>query len=280
MADVAVIFPVHNESWLIGSVLGQVTDFARSHPEWTFVFVDDGSSDDTVDLIRAHLDRETITGRIELMPLLPNRGKAGAIREAMLSREEDVLLFTDGDLAYPLEHLPHLVDALESSDVAIGSRALAEGPQTNITTVRRLVGSTFNLLVRLITGLPYRDTQAGLKGFRRNAARSLFQQQRIRDFAFDAELLFLAKRQHLTVTEIPAHVSARHSYKKSRVNMLRDPARMLASLVWMRMIHRGSSRTPQPTVDEKKTTPVMTDGLVEPKPSPQEARERQRTLQR
>ena len=90
MADVAVIFPVHNESWLIGSVLGQVTDFARSHPDWTFIFVDDGSSDDTPDLIRSHLEGEGASDRIELMSLSPNRGKAGAIREAMLSRDESM----------------------------------------------------------------------------------------------------------------------------------------------------------------------------------------------
>ena len=280
MADVAVIFPVHNESWLIGSVLGQVTDFARSQPDWTFIFVDDGSSDDTPELIRSHLEGEGASDRIELMSLSPNRGKAGAIREAMLSRDESMLLFTDGDLAYPLAHLPKLAHALESTDLAIGSRALAEGPQTNITFARRLVGSTFNLLVRLITGLPYRDTQAGLKGFRREAARVLFREQRIRDFAFDAELLFLARRHGMTVTEIPAHVSSRHSYKKSRVNMLSDPARMLGSLMRMRIMHRGTTGRVEAANAEKKTAPLVSDRIVEPKPTPDGARERPRTLQR
>ena len=280
MAEVAVIFPVHNEAWLIGSVLGQVTDFSRRYPDWKFVFVDDGSTDETPESIRQHLEREETQDNIELMPLTPNRGKAGAIREAILSREEALLLFTDGDLAYPLEHLPQLVQALQESDVAIGSRALADGPQTNITLIRRLVGSTFNLLVRLITGLPYRDTQAGLKGFRRESARALFQQQSVEDFAFDAELLFLAKKHQMRVSEIPAQVSARHSYKKSRVNMLKDPARMLWSLIKMRMVHRGwHAETPAPTV-EKKTNHSMNSASIEPKPSASTTKARQRTAQR
>ena len=280
MPEVAVILPVHNEAWLIGSVLGQVTDFARDTPEWRFVFVDDGSSDDTPKLITEHLERESSGDSIELLALSPNRGKAGAIREAMLAREEPFLIFTDGDLAYSLDHLPRLRDALDAHDVAIGSRALADGPQTNITLARRLVGSGFNRLVRVITGLPYHDTQAGLKGFRRDAAHLLFSEQVVEDFAFDAELLYLARKHGFTVTELPARVSARHSYKKSRVNMLRDPLKMLGSLIRMRLSHRGPARARSLESEEKKTTEPVNSGLIEPKTAHLNSRSRIRTRQR
>jgi dolichyl-phosphate beta-glucosyltransferase len=237
MPSVAVLLPVHNEEWLIGSVLGQVTDFARTHPDWRMVFVDDGSSDGTPARIREHLD-QTRNESIQLLALKPNRGKARALRTAVLETEEDLVLFTDGDLAYSLDHLDELVKALEGADVVIGSRALSRGPQTNITVTRRLVGTTFNRIVRLITGLHYKDTQAGLKGFQQDAARVLFRTQVVENFAFDAELLYLAKVFDFKVTEIPANVSARHSYKKSRVNMLRDPLRMFGSLLKMRIAHR------------------------------------------
>ncbi|MAJ46853.1 MAG: hypothetical protein CBC35_06040 [Planctomycetes bacterium TMED75] len=280
MREVAVILPVHNEAWLIGSVLGQVTDFARNTPDWRFVFVDDGSSDNTPELISQHLQRKGGGDSIELVALSPNRGKAGAIREVMLSREEAFLIFTDGDLAYSLDHLPQLCDALETHDVAIGSRALADGPQTNITMARRLVGSGFNRLVRLITGLPYHDTQAGLKGFRRDAAHTLFKEQVVEDFAFDAELLYLAQKHGFTVAELPARVSARHSYKKSRVNMLRDPLKMLSSLVRMRLIHRGAHGNRDLRNEEKKTTDTPVSGLIEPKTSHITPRSRVRARQR
>ena len=243
MKSVVVLLPVHNEEWLIGSVLGQVLDFARTHQNWRFIFVDDGSSDGTPATIEARL-QETDHPRIELLALTPNRGKAFALREAVLGTTEDLVLFTDGDLAYSLEHLDDLVSGLEEADVVIGSRALSDARQTNITLLRRLSGTAFNLAVKLITTLPFEDTQAGLKGFRRDAARVLFRAQQVRDFAFDAELLYLAKVLQLRVTEIPANVSARHSYKKSRVNMLRDPLKMFVSLIRMRFAHRNLRRRP------------------------------------
>ena len=263
MKTVAVVLPVHNEEWLIGSVLGQVTDFARTRENWRFVFVDDGSSDETPRLIREHLD-QLKTDRLALITLQPNQGKARAIRSSVLSTTEDLVLFTDGDLAYPLEHLDKLVEELGEADVAIGSRALTHTPQTNITFMRRLVGSSFNLIVRLITGLPYRDTQAGLKGFRRDAARVLFRAQMIEDFAFDAELLYIAKVLNLKVAEIPANVSARHSYKKSRVNMFKDPLRMFASLVRMRIAHRRLRRRPITEEPPERPKPLAST-TIEPR---------------
>ena len=245
MSEVAVILPVHDEAWLIGSVLGQVTDFARKHPSWRFVFVDDGSLDETPELIEEHIASLSSghgTANLELMRQVPNAGKAAAVRTALLLAPEEIVCFTDGDLAFPLEHLDTLVAALDNAEVAIGSRALTNSPQQNITMTRRFVGSTFNLVVRIVTGLPYRDTQAGLKGFRNQAAQLLFREQIVDNFAFDAEILYLAKTFGMQVKEIPANVSQRHSYKKSRVNMLRDPLRMLVSLVRMRFVHRGIRR--------------------------------------
>jgi glycosyltransferase involved in cell wall biosynthesis len=262
MSSIAVILPVHNEEWLIGSVLGQVTDFARTHRDWRFIFVDDGSSDGTPDLIREHL-QQTPNDSIQLHALKPNRGKARALRAAVLETDEDLVLFTDGDLAYSLEHLDELARELENADIVIGSRALSVGPQTNITFTRRMVGTAFNRIVRLITGLPHEDTQAGLKGFQRDAARVLFRAQVVEDFAFDAELLYLAKVLNLKVVEIPANVSARHSYKKSRVNMLRDPLRMFGSLIRMRIVHRKLRKRPtQPTASTGRQDPPEID--IEP----------------
>lgn len=237
---VAVILPVYNESWLIGSVFSKVADHARLHPSWMYRFVDDGSSDSTPKELRERLASSSAPPNIELIQRTPNAGKATVIRDSMLGSTEDLLLFTDGDLAYDLHHLDRLVDALDSADIAIGSRALVDERQQNIRLIRRAMGGGFNRLVRLLTGVSNRDTQAGLKGFRRTPAHALFRRQRVTNFAFDAELLFLANRLGLTVTEIPAEVSARHSYKQSKMNLLKDPPRMLLSLLCMRVTHRGA----------------------------------------
>jgi glycosyltransferase involved in cell wall biosynthesis len=240
MESVAVILPVYNEAWLIGSVFSKVADHAKTHPNWTYRFVDDGSNDGTAEEIRQRVSAKGAAANIELIRRNPNSGKAMVIHDAMLGAEEDLILFTDGDLAYPLEHLDQLVVKLGEADVVIGSRALVEAPQTNIRLGRRAMGGSFNMLVRLLTGLPHHDTQAGLKGFRRTPAQAIFRRQRVWNFAFDAELLFLAHRLGLRVAEIPAKVSSRHSYKKSKMNLLKDPPRMLWSLLRMRISHRGA----------------------------------------
>jgi dolichyl-phosphate beta-glucosyltransferase len=100
--------------------------------------------------------------------------------------------------------------------------------------LRRVLGWTFNKIARTILWMPYRDTQAGLKAFRLDAARRIFALQRVPGFSFDAELIFIARRLGYSVGEIPARVSDTHSYKISKVNLAREPFRMLRELVRIR----------------------------------------------
>ena len=96
------------------------------------------------------------------------------------------------------------------------------------------MGATFNLYVRTMLRLPFRDTQAGLKGFKRAVAQDLFPKQRLRRFAFDAELLYLARSKGYSITEILATVSDEHSYNNSSVQLLKDPIKMFWSVLRIR----------------------------------------------
>lgn len=275
MDSVTVILPIYNEAWLIGSVFAKVAEFARRHPSWTFQFVDDGSTDATPALIRERLSLEHAPTNIDLVARQPNAGKAIVIRELILASSTDYVLFTDGDLAYDLNHLEGLLEALQDADVAIGSRTLAREPQQNIRFLRRAMGGLFNRCVRLLTGVDHTDTQAGLKGFRKIPAKALFRRQRVTNFAFDAEVLFLARRLGLKVNEIPAHVSTRHSYKKSKMNLFKDPPRMLLSLVRMRLMHRGVKWSDEHRNEPDSTTsievfPDVRTRITNPAPSERE----------
>ncbi len=119
--------------------------------------------------------------------------------------------------------------------MVIGSRSLVHRTEKNTKLARQVLGWGFNRLARMILNLPYRDTQAGLKGFRRPVAQHLFSRQRIPDFSFDVELVFLARYFNYRITEVPAHVSEAHSYKISKVNLLRDPMKMFIDLVRIRV---------------------------------------------
>ena len=235
-ASVFVALPVYNEATVIRAVIDEVIRFADSHPEYTFLFVDDGSSDNTADIIRDRL-RESPRPAVDLFRMRGNAGKGDAVHAAFCLAKADVLLFTDGDLAYSLDLLPSLVAALQHADVAIGSRGLVSptGRRENIAPLRRIMGWTFNRLARLVLGLPHQDTQAGLKGFRAHAAEAIFRRRRLRGFAFDVELLFLARRLGLRVAEVPATPSPAHVAMPSSVRLLRDPVVMFGALFAVRL---------------------------------------------
>jgi dolichyl-phosphate beta-glucosyltransferase len=238
-APVCVILPVFNESRLIDRTFAAVAAFAATAPNYTFLFADDGSHDDTARILADRIERSG-AANIRLLRLGENRGKGHAIRAAVGGIESEegggdgIVCFTDGDLAYPLDHLPQLVEALQSADVVIGSRSLVHRDDRNTSPPRKMMGWTFNKLARLILHLPYKDTQAGLKGFRLRAAREIFGRQRLSGFAFDVELVFLARRLGYRVAEIPARVSEDHSDKTSKVNMIRDPLKMFLALLDIR----------------------------------------------
>ena len=168
------------------------------------------------------------------MALPANVGKATAIRLAFLRAEADFLIFIDGDLAYSFDHITPLLDSLKQHDVVIGSRSLASQPKAGSPARRVFLGWGFNLLACLLCGLDYPDTQAGLKGCTAEAAQKLFSRQKLGGFAFDAELLYLAKKLGLSVDQIPAQVSGQHTYKTSQVKLIFDSLRCLKGLFLIR----------------------------------------------
>lgn len=233
-----VALPVFNEASTIRATLEQVIPFALARPELRFVFVDDGSSDGTAgaisDAMRSGMDVKGPVN-VALRSLGANGGKGRAIARAAAECDAPLFIFMDGDLAYSLSHLDALLAGLKSYDVVIGSRALVPGEDLEVSGLRRVLGAGFNAIARGLLGLPYRDTQAGLKGFRTDAAREIFKRVTLNGFAFDAEALFIARQLGYTVAEVPAHVSAEHKAKKSKVNLAMDPPKMLAELAGIRV---------------------------------------------
>jgi peptidoglycan/xylan/chitin deacetylase (PgdA/CDA1 family) len=195
--------------------------------------VDDGSTDGTPARIRAHLEAAGLPN-LELLAYRPRRGKGHAVRVGIEHARAPLVCFTDGDLPYSLDHLRELVAALGAHDLVIGCRRGGDPTERTIGRPRWVMGRCFNRLARLALGLPHPDTQAGLKGFRRDAARALFARQRVRGFGFDVEVLYLARRLGYRVGEIPVRVSSDHSYAGSQVDLVRDPVRMCRDLVTIR----------------------------------------------
>ncbi len=175
-----------------------------------------------------------------------NRGKGYSVRNGMLHAQGDVMLFTDADLSSPIYEADKLFAAIEQgADVAIGSRWLQGGPADRTPAwYRQLYGRLFNLALRVVLGLRFRDTQCGFKAFTRRAAQTIFSRQRMERWGFDPELLFLANKFGLRTAEIPVEWAHDH---RSKISPLRDGMKMgveMLAVRWndMRGPVQGASR--------------------------------------
>jgi glycosyltransferase involved in cell wall biosynthesis len=233
MPTTCVVLPVYNEIRIIRRTVERVFEYVDRDPETSFYFVDDGSNDGTAEYLRSSLEPGNHP-QVHLLHYEPNRGKGYAIQLGFQQSAADYLVFTDGDLAYSLDHLGLIREKLVDHEVVIGSRELKPYLPRNSSLRRQILGRAFNRLARILAGLPYRDTQAGLKGFQREAARRIFAQKRIMGFGFDVELLFLAHKYKYRVAEIYAQVDTEHSYKNSKLKLLRDSLNMFADLLRIR----------------------------------------------
>jgi glycosyltransferase involved in cell wall biosynthesis len=199
----SVIVPAYNEQKRIGNTLERILEYLKKQ-QWSaeVVVVDDGSRDDTPLIINQFAAEHP---QVRLLQNPGNQGKGYSVRNGMLNAKGKVLLFTDADLSSPISEAAKLFAALEEgADVAIGSRWLDPGLQFQRQPLKRQIMSrAFNLFLRAVLAVPYRDTQCGFKAFTRRAAEMIFPLQRITRWGFDAEIIYLAHRMRLQVVEVP-----------------------------------------------------------------------------
>jgi glycosyltransferase involved in cell wall biosynthesis len=228
----SIIIPAYNEGARLDATLSKVLRYI-SQQKWDaeVIVVNDGSIDNTVEIVQQHMQRNSV---LRLLENPGNRGKGYSVRNGMMHATGEVLLFSDADLSSPIEEAPKLLAAIaEGADIAIGSRWMQSDLQTARQPLyRQFFGRIFNLMLRLILGLKFKDTQCGFKVFTRRAALAIFPQQKIERWGFDPELLYLAEKYGFKVAEIP--VAWAHS-AGTRISPLRDGTRMVVEMVKIRL---------------------------------------------
>jgi glycosyltransferase involved in cell wall biosynthesis len=244
--ELSIIIPAVNEERRLPETIEKVHKYLTDRGFCAEVLVvDDGSTDRTSEIVDAAAERFPEVRRITNPT---NHGKGFAVRQGMLEARGEIALFSDADLSTPIEEADKLIAAIREGcyDGAIGSRNLDRRLiETHQSALREAGGRLFHLAVRLLTGLPFADTQCGFKAFRCDRARGLFEQQRIVGFGFDPEILYLAERHGLRVVEVPVRWA--HD-PRSKVRLLSDGPRMLGELWTIRRnAWRGLYPRPEPS---------------------------------
>lgn len=227
----SIVVPAYNESQRISASLDKIVAYiAQQHWVAEVLVVNDGSRDNTAEIVREYVKRHPI---VRLIENPGNKGKGYTVRNGMLQAQGDLLLFSDADLSSPIYESEKLfAEIRKGADMAIGSRWLQRELQTERQPLyRQLFGRVFNLLLRMLLGVRFKDTQCGFKAFNRKAAQLLFSQQRVERWAFDPELIFLSSKYGLKVVEVP--VEWAHD-DRSKINPVVDGFKMFVELVKIR----------------------------------------------
>jgi dolichyl-phosphate beta-glucosyltransferase len=200
---ISVIIPSYNEGRRIRPNLAKVVDYLRTRfTQFEVIVVDDGSTDDTSNEVARARRREP---RVRLISYPANRGKGFAVRQGVLAAKGDAVCFTDADLSTPVEAIESGLKGIdEGCPVVIASRRHPESViALTQNAARDAFGRLFNLAVRTLLSLRFRDTQCGFKCFSREAAREIFSLARIDGYAFDVEIIVIAQRLGYRIKEIP-----------------------------------------------------------------------------
>ncbi len=225
----SIVIPAYNEESRISDTLEQVIGFLKTRPyAWEVLVADDGSTDATGRLVgslaAAHANVRLLT--------LPHRGKGWAVKKAMLAASGQYRFLSDADLSVSIDQVDRfLPPQVEGVDIAIGSREAPGARRIGEPARRHLMGRVYNNLVRLLAVPGLEDTQCGFKCFRGEIVPDLFRRQTMDGFAFDVEVLSLARKAGLTMREIAVDW---YYQERSKVRAVRDSLSMTLDLLRIR----------------------------------------------
>jgi glycosyltransferase involved in cell wall biosynthesis len=221
----SVVIPAYNEARRLPATLQGWTTFLGGQPfDSELIVVDDGSRDATAEVAAA--------GGAKVISLKPNRGKGGAVKAGMLEASGDAVSYVDADMNISPQYLVPALGLLDGyADLVAGQRDLS-GYASDEGPLRVIAGGIVQVTRRALVISSIRDTQCGFKVFRRPLAQAVFRQTQITSFAFDIEVLFLAKKLGARIAPMPVTTVFRD---ESTFNVRKHLPRLLRDIVQIRL---------------------------------------------
>jgi dolichyl-phosphate beta-glucosyltransferase len=207
--EISIIVPAYNEEKRIQKTLERIFSYMKEKKhDFEIVVVDDGSKDKTVEVVEIFRKKKSKDkkdkDRIKILKNIKNKGKGHSVKRGMLAGEKKWLLFSDADLSTPIEEIEKFEKYIDQYSIIIASRNLKESQiKIKQPKLRSTLGKIFPFVVNLFTIRGIKDTQCGFKLFRKDVAEKIFPLQTSKRFAFDVEVLFIAKKHGYKIKEIP-----------------------------------------------------------------------------
>ena len=227
---VSLCIPAYNEESIIKDTARTLDAYMRANfDDYEILFSNDGSTDNTAGAVE-----ELGLPNVRVVGYEKNRGKGCAVRTAILESTGDVAIFTDCDLAYGTDVIKTMADMFEKdhdADMIIGSRNISADGYEGYTFIRKLASKTYIKVLCLFGGFKLSDSQCGMKGFRRDAAREIFPLCEVDRWAFDFEILIWATEFKKKILEMPVKII---NHRESKINVLSDTFKMLRDVVKMK----------------------------------------------
>lgn len=235
----SIVIPARNEETRLPRALGQVFAFLEKQSyTYEVLVVENGSQDRTLEM--AHQFTHYFPGLQVLHEDLPGKGRA--IRRGVLEANGSYRFIADADFSMPVDQINHFLPPANTSDIAIASREASGARRYGEPGFRHLTGRIYNFWIRSLILPGLQDTQCGFKCFRAGVAKNIFPMQTLNGWAFDVELLAIARHYNYSINEIgiPWYYNP-----GSKINVLHDSARMFLDLLQIRRnLHRGRYDSP------------------------------------
>jgi len=227
MTLVSIIVPLYNEEKRCKAFLSDLMAFSKNVKSYEIIFVNDGSADQTLNMIHAVAKKNK---QVRIISYSRNKGKGHAVRQGVLASKGEKIIFIDADGSTHPGEITGMLKSLDSYDVVVGTRSSSHSKVVQ-PFLRKFIGVSFNIYVNLLFAIRIQDTLCGFKGFKRSAALTLFQNLKSERWLFDVELFYKIRKRKLSLYQQPIT----WVHRKGSKFRIFDPLKMAFELLKLRL---------------------------------------------